>query len=101
MHAFLFCLLHIQCFFPRYTCELNVFCLPALKHARVLPHVRSAFFCLRWSARVFRRMRIQHSFTCVMLLACAGASWNARVQKSLGVSRVILPGRAGRVIWFF
>jgi hypothetical protein len=84
-------------FFPRYTCELerfllacaelphvafNIF-LPALERTCFSLHVRSAFFYLRYVA-------------CL----CWSKLERTRLEKP-GVSRVILPSRAGRVIWFF
>jgi hypothetical protein len=108
--AFLFCLLHVQRFFLRYACGLNVFlryacelngfCLPALERARFLPHPRSTFFCLRWSARFLPHAR--SAFFCLRYIACLCSSMLERARSTKpSVSRVIFPGRAGQVIWFF
>jgi hypothetical protein len=43
-------------------------------------HAFSIFFA-NAGARTF--FAVHHSFACVMLLACAGARWSARVQQSL------------------
>jgi hypothetical protein len=51
--------------------------------ARVFRRTRVQHFFACAGARAFCRMRVQHSFDCVTLLACAGARWNAHVQQSL------------------
>jgi hypothetical protein len=62
MRAFLFCLLHVQHFFPA---------------------------------------RVQHSFDCVTLLACAGARWNAHVQQSLAFRALFCLAALAKSFGFF
>jgi hypothetical protein len=61
----------------------------------------SVFFLALERVQHFFATRVQHSFACVTLLACAGARWSARVQQSLEFHALLCLAALAKSFGFF